>query len=317
MAFSLFGLAAAAGAAAAQSDPRPSYAQSVNNVKISPWPSAAPAGTGWSNAAIPPTPLPSPPSRTLYYKKEPNNWVVPAAAQVPTAPPVILPVPTTPTVGTRVAEQFRLESEATLNSRINREKIFEDTLTDRIKKLTAAQPGVKIDEAKLREELRKELPDQKLEALAAAQAEEDRRRMEYNKTIADARLHKNVVGTYFPELDPITKEPYQPRMLPQGAMLVEPHYVCYGRLFFEEKNTERYGWDFGPLTPIGLTFKFFGDAAAMPYKVASFPRLCYDSSAGQCLPGDSVPFKAYPQPLSLTGALAQAGVIVALAFIFP
>src|SRR5207253_9042191 len=107
------------------------------------------------------------------------------------------------------------------------------------------------------------------------------------------------------------------RLYVQRAMLVEPHYVCYGRLFFEEKNTERYGWELGPLTPIWLTGKFFVDVGAWPYKVFSFPRLRYDSSAGQCLPGDWVPLMAYPHPLSVTGALAEAGTIVALAFIFP
>src|SRR5439155_15069344 len=238
-AFSLLGLAAAAGGAAAQSDPRPTYTPPAYNVKISPWPAApaaAPAAPAWAQPPLPGTPLPAPP-RTVYYKKEPNTWVVPAGAHNLPPPPKALPPasPPLPPAGFREVDQFRLESETELNRRINVEK-----------------------------------------GLTPQQLEEDQWRLEYNRTVTDRKLHKELVGTYFPEQDPIAKDPYHARLYVQRAMLVEPHYVCYGRLFFEEKNTERYGWELGPLTPIWLTGKFFVDVGAWPYKVFSFPRLRYD-----------------------------------------
>src|SRR5262249_29182344 len=53
----------------------------------------------------------------------------------------------------------------------------------------------------------------------------------------------------FPEEPILSTEPYRGRNWPEQKLLVEPNYVCYKRLFFEERNSERYGWDLGPLGP--------------------------------------------------------------------
>ena len=55
----------------------------------------------------------------------------------------------------------------------------------------------------------------------------------------------------------------------------------------------------------------------MPYHMGTQPLRHYDTGAGQCLPGDPVPFLLYPPEFSLTGAIAEAGVVVALYAIFP
>ena len=124
----------------------------------------------------------------------------------------------------------------------------------------------------------------------------------------------------FPErdkkLDPL-KGTYTARTYPNAMIYVEPNFVCYQRLLFEDKNTERYGWTLGPLQTLYSAGQFFSNVSNLPYKFCSFPRLWYDSSAGQCLPGDPVPYLLYPPGLSLTGALGQAGVTVALYAIFP
>jgi len=115
----------------------------------------------------------------------------------------------------------------------------------------------------------------------------------------------------------LTVATYQPRLFNPMMTEVEPNYVIYRRLFFEDKNSERYGWELGMLQPLVSLGKFVGDTVTLPYKFAEFPRLRYDSSAGLCLPGDPVPYMIYPPGLSATGAAAQAGVTVALFFIFP
>jgi hypothetical protein len=285
MAFSLFGLALAAGSAAAQQPQTTSYP--MYNAIVSPWPAppSSPRIGGWSNspAAVPaqfgtpapaPTaaPVPSPYlSRTVYYKKESGSSVVPASNQ---------PLKTEPATPEYQIElrglNFRLESEKTLNERIN---LLPDP----------------------------ERPEKK--PITRAQMEEDFKKMKAGR--------KDLSGTYFPAYDTIPTAPYKGHSYAQMAIQAEPHYVCFGRLFFEEKNTERYGWDAGPVTPLLLTANFCNDCLSLPYKVCSFPRLRYDSSAGQCLPGDPVPALAYPVPLSVTGGLAQAGVTVALYFIIP
>ena len=136
------------------------------------------------------------------------------------------------------------------------------------------------------------------------------------RVIAD-RKREGKTALRFPAQDPISTAPYQPRLFAGMTVEVEPHYVCFGRLLFEDKNSERYGWDLGPIQPFVSAARFYGDLSNLPYKFCSFPRLRYDCSAGHCLPGDPVPYMEYPQGLSATGALAQAGVTVALYFIFP
>ena len=121
----------------------------------------------------------------------------------------------------------------------------------------------------------------------------------------------------FPEEPVLSRDPYLGRAWPERPLYVEPNYVNYGRLLFEEKNSERYGWDFGALSAVVSTGYFFKDAALLPYHRFTDPCRCFDSNAGYCLPGDPVPYKLYPEGLSTTGALAEAAAIVSLLAIFP
>ena len=121
----------------------------------------------------------------------------------------------------------------------------------------------------------------------------------------------------FPEEPVLGREPQPRRTFRPITMLVEPNYVCYGRLYFEQKNLERYGWDLGPVTPFLSAGAFFFDVAMLPYHLGTEPCRCYECSAGYCLPGDPVPLLLYPPELSLTGALAEAAVVTGLVAIFP
>lgn len=132
--------------------------------------------------------------------------------------------------------------------------------------------------------------------------------------IADAEMRKQM------RLDPSQEPPkaaFSGRAFAPSSVTVEPNYVCYGRLLFEEKNTERYGWNFGPIQPFVSAADFFVKATSLPLYLFSYPRHRYDCSSGHCLPGDPVPYLLYPQSVSLTGVLAQASFTVALSFIFP
>jgi hypothetical protein len=116
---------------------------------------------------------------------------------------------------------------------------------------------------------------------------------------------------------PLSTEPATNRPFPALQMLIEPNFVCHGRLYFEDKNCERYGWSMGPLQPLYSSIQFLSGLSSLPYNFFSFPRLWYDCSAGQCLPGDPVPYLLYPPGLSLTGALGSVGVNSALAAVLP
>ena len=98
---------------------------------------------------------------------------------------------------------------------------------------------------------------------------------------------------------------------------VEPGYVCHERLYFEEPNSERYGWEIGPLQPFVSTGYFVWDLAKLPYNIGTRPCQRFEANAGYCLPGDPVPYLIYPVEASLTGGLLEAGTIVGLYAIFP
>jgi hypothetical protein len=123
----------------------------------------------------------------------------------------------------------------------------------------------------------------------------------------------------FPPEPILSRDTYAGRggLWPQRQVTVEPNYVCYGKLLFEEKNGERYGWDLGVLQPLASAGAFFGDVALLPYHLGTGPFRCHECSAGYCLPGDPVPYLLYPPELSLTGAVAEVGVIMGLVAIFP
>jgi hypothetical protein len=133
----------------------------------------------------------------------------------------------------------------------------------------------------------------------------------------EARGRSNLDRITFPAEPELTTEAYTPRSYPPMTEVVEPFYVCYGRLDFEEKNSERYGWDLGILQPFVSTTCFFWDAATIPYKLGSYPFRWWDCDTGYCLPGDPVPYLLYPPEITVRGGLLEAGTVVALFAIFP
>ncbi|MGE3804360.1 MAG: hypothetical protein AB7K24_06785 [Gemmataceae bacterium] len=121
---------------------------------------------------------------------------------------------------------------------------------------------------------------------------------------------------YFPKTA-LPEEPLVARSwLPQAA-LVEPNFVCYRPLYFEDKNTERYGWDFSIFQPIVSTGKFYLDLVTLPYQMGAHPPCFCECNTGYFLPGDPVPYMLYVPPPSLAGAAAQTAVVVGGVAIFP
>ncbi len=102
--------------------------------------------------------------------------------------------------------------------------------------------------------------------------------------------YKNIRKVEFPaivEAEPVAQR--TPRIWPFLVRTAEPNYVCYKRLWFEQKNSERYGWDWGVLQPGISTGLFYTDLALLPLHWLSNPLRWYECSAGECLPGSAVP----------------------------
>jgi hypothetical protein len=121
----------------------------------------------------------------------------------------------------------------------------------------------------------------------------------------------------FPDEPVLTKDAFYGRHWPGRSMVVEPYYVGYKRLLFEDLNLERYGWDLGPVQVPLAAANFYKDIVLLPYHVFTDPVRCYEYSTGYCLPGDPVPFYLYPPELSESGAVGEAAGVVALLAIFP
>jgi hypothetical protein len=121
----------------------------------------------------------------------------------------------------------------------------------------------------------------------------------------------------FPEKPELTGEPYQPRKFAPAVVLAEPSYVVYRRLYFEEKNSERYGWDLGPIQPVVSTLAFLKDAVMLPHNFFAYPCRRWETNAGQCQPGDPVPYLCYPPEITWSGVLAEVSAIGMLIAIVP
>jgi hypothetical protein len=120
------------------------------------------------------------------------------------------------------------------------------------------------------------------------------------------------------DVPPPAGEVYAPRQWKTALVeKIDPPYLCYGRLYFEQINAERYSWDLGLLHPFLSAGIFYWDVVTFPYHFGTEPLRRYECDAGYCLPGDPVPLLLYPPDLSLTGALTEAATIAGLIIIFP
>ena len=105
---------------------------------------------------------------------------------------------------------------------------------------------------------------------------------------------------------------------PPQTQYIYPAYVTHRPLYFEEKNSERYGWELGIAQPAISALYFYKDVLFWPAHLASNVRERYDTNRGKCLPGSPVPYYLYPPEVSLLGLSAEASAVIATAaFIVP
>jgi hypothetical protein len=113
---------------------------------------------------------------------------------------------------------------------------------------------------------------------------------------ARIRIERRLLKLHMDVPPHVEREPLpyrEPRVWPELVMEVEPNYLCYGRLRFEQRNAERYGWDLGILHPPISAAIFYKDVLTLPLSWAVDPLRCYDCNPGLCLPGDSTPLMWY------------------------
>jgi hypothetical protein len=130
----------------------------------------------------------------------------------------------------------------------------------------------------------------------------------------EARKGPNPRELVFPEDPVVSTAVFGVRNWEPMATFTEPAYVCYHPLYFEQINSERYGWDVGVFHPLLSAGIFYFDWVILPYKIAAEPWCRCECSAGLALPGDHVPLVWNGPGFSPAGAAAEAvaiGLIVA------
>jgi len=94
--------------------------------------------------------------------------------------------------------------------------------------------------------------------------------------------------------------------------------ACHKPLYFEEVQLERYGHEWGPFAqPVISSAHFFGNVAVLPYKMGIHPMNECQYSVGHYRPGSCAPWTVGPIPISLRGALTQAGAVTGAVLALP
>lgn len=116
----------------------------------------------------------------------------------------------------------------------------------------------------------------------------------------------------------IAQPQYQERRWERSKITWKASNLMHKPLYFEEVNLERYGHTAGPiLQPVVSSAHFFANIAILPYKMGvHLPNEC-QYALGYYRPGDCAPWITQPVPLSLRGALFQAGAVAGTVALVP
>lgn len=179
-------------------------------------------------------------------------------------------------------------------------------------KPAAWQPGDKLIDMSTDYGAIFEIPSaERLFRLESEQAYRERFKKEYKESKKrDLEFPKE------PELVP-PGTTYAGRLWPVQTTDRVAAYVCYNPLYFEDLNSERYGWDAGIFQPLLSTGKFYVDLLKLPYEMGiQMPWHC-EYNSGYCLPGDPVSYYLYYPRWSWKGAALQAGVVLGAVVAIP
>jgi hypothetical protein len=117
---------------------------------------------------------------------------------------------------------------------------------------------------------------------------------------------------------PLGNATFQPRVFAPLTYAWTASGLCHKPLYFEDVQLERYGHMAGPwVQPFASAAHFFLTVPILPYKMGlETPNECL-YTLGYYRPGNCAPYLFDPLPLSVRGALFEAGAWVGGVFAFP
>ncbi|HEY4309774.1 MAG TPA: hypothetical protein VGN12_10020 [Pirellulales bacterium] len=135
---------------------------------------------------------------------------------------------------------------------------------------------------------------------------------EYVKKLSDISTNIAAEPGEFPVECGLGDEQFVPRNFQSTLFAWKASSLCHKPLYFEDVELERYGQTCSPfLQPIISATKFYLTLPILPYMMGVEPPLECIYPLGYYRPGDCAPFIIPPVPISLRGALLEAGVWVA------
>lgn len=94
--------------------------------------------------------------------------------------------------------------------------------------------------------------------------------------------------------------------------------LCHKPLYFEEVQLERYGHSAGPIVePLLSAAHFFITVPLLPYYMGVDPPQECQYTLGYYRPGDCAPYMLDPFPLSVRGAILEAGAVGGVVWVIP
>jgi hypothetical protein len=126
-----------------------------------------------------------------------------------------------------------------------------------------------------------------------------------------------VEGTDFPCECRLGNEPFDGRHWGCTIFTWKAAILSHKPMYFEDVHLERYGHSWNPvLQPFMSGAHFFTSVALLPYQIGLYPPNECIYTLGYYRPGDCAPYLIDPVPLSLRGALLEAGAVTGGVFLF-
>jgi hypothetical protein len=165
---------------------------------------------------------------------------------------------------------------------------------------------------------------------AAIQAEGEKAKESCDKSLDNLRaytvdkvnLNIAIVGTegqdYPFECSVDDGATFNGRCWDQTTYMWKASAMCHKPLYFEDEQLERYGHSFSPcFQPFVSGAHFFTRPFVLPYCMGVEPPNECIYALGHYRPGNCAPYMCNPVPLSLRGALFEAGAVTGAAAILP
>ncbi|MGE0609897.1 MAG: hypothetical protein AB7O62_22595 [Pirellulales bacterium] len=116
---------------------------------------------------------------------------------------------------------------------------------------------------------------------------------------------------------PLDDQQFMPRAWCLTNYTWKASALCHKPLYFEQVNYERYGHTWGPvIDPVLQGAHFFTSIAFLPYNMGIEPPQECIYPLGYYRPNSCAPYMLFPVPISLRGAVFQAGAVTGVAWLF-